>query len=481
MADFVFEGLPNIYGHPEHYEGGDITQKFKGNHFQNIKSRYLATMKTQLAAQQVPDSAEQHYIENLGIAQFQNLEAGIEQRMVEAYNNNIVPGLSGYMTAAKALDTGLKNADKKAVISALNQIIHIYKTANPQLMALIDETNENELAVIPAELDELLGVSLIMKTIDNIVSGNQAYNSQTVSSILTPSSEATSLLSDAVDAMAEGQIDGEILKMIKSGMLGTTSENLVGPGGKQVKGKATDIQLQHVQMVEEVIGEDGQVTVRHTFQVDPYATVKTYRSKSNISKMISYAGENSIAMSLLHEIYGEGPEVDYQLYNTIAFHGKKGIPGDLKNNYDIIRSDMVAQAAEKYIIGYTQTTASQLMIHNFRAYPILTILSAIAEQASQKTNNGGTYGGRGSIFRIDFDDAYKLDKVTNWIVVGGDASIQSTEAKIQRIKDTKSKIDAISTRGFLNLKAFNDFVKTMPASDSISLKRIVPRTKPTGT
>lgn len=458
MADFVFQGLPNIHGHAYNYEGGQITRQFQGNHFDNIKSRYIAVMKAQLVRQQNSE-ASKRYIEALSDAQFLNLENRLENELVSSYNNNVIPALnSTYIEAARGIDYGLKTQNKQKVIESLNKIISIFKSASPQLQGLIYETNSNELSVIPAELDDLLGVSRILDSID------KNYNSQSVNSVLTPSGEVVSILKATVDDMAEDAGADCLMKALRgrvkgaSGMQVTMDQN----PSRTVENKATDVQLPNVKYRETVKRQAGQAISEVELNVEPYATVKTYRSRrSNIAKMISYANRNSITMDVLHSIYGNNDEINYQLYNTIAFNGREHT--DLTQNFKIIKSDMVAELAEKYIIGYNNnsTTASQIMIHNFKAYPILVVLSAIAQQAKEATEKGGLYGGTGSIFSIRFDAMYKIKNT--WEV-----------SKLERVREVKRAIDNISTRGYLNINQFNKFIESKGV-EGISLVDIIPR------
>ena len=86
------------------------------------------------------------------------------------------------------------------------------------------------------------------------------------------------------------------------------------------------------------------------------------------------------------------------------------------------------------------------MIHNFKAYPILVVLSAIAQQAKEATEKGGLYGGTGSIFSIRFDAMYKIKNTWE-----GDKNVLSDVSKLERVREVKRAIDNISTRGYLNI------------------------------
>lgn len=467
----VFEGYPNIHGKPEHYEGGRITQKMKGDHFKNIESRYLNTMKAQLAGQQKDGSKQQAFINGLKDAQFQDIEAEIERQLAEAYNAAVTQmgDVSGaYKRISGALDKGIKTKNQAAVVKALNDLIDLFKGAN-NTMGLINEVNAQGLQPVSAELYELLGIGNLIEAVSKIENGELKYSSQWVNGLLTPSSE---VLASYIDAMAEEVADEEIIKYLAKSQLGTKSSKVTvdfGTGGtKQVSIKSADIKARNVQfdVTTNRISKNA-VTDSIVLNVDSYATVKTYR-RNTTSKMISYAGENAIAMNLLHQIYGQSPQIDYQLYNTLAFHKRSG-SDDLAVNFRIIRSDLVAQAAEKYIIGYTQTEAQRLLIHNYTAYPVLSILSAIARQAQEKMANSGEYVNK-TIFNIDFDNIYKIKNT--WATGEGSPN----ELKLQRIKETVDVINSASTRGFLNLNQFNKFIVGRNDIQGISLKNIVPKT-----
>jgi len=76
--------------------------------------------------------------------------------------------------------------------------------------------------------------------------------------------------------------------------------------------------------------------------------------------LTSYSGANSFLMDVLPSLYidnGEG-KLDYQLYNTLAIsYGQSKASGVLDKNFRIIRSDLVAEFAEKYMIGFAPEVA----------------------------------------------------------------------------------------------------------------------------
>ena len=430
-------------------------------------------MRAQLVRQQSTQAAK-NYVLGLNDAQFLNLENRIENELVSYYDSTVIPTLdSTYIQAARNINLGVQTGNKQMVISALNQIISIFKASDPRIGGLIQETNNNQLSVIPAALSDLIGVSNIIAAVDRVIQGN-GYNAQTINSILTPSGEAIAALSATIDSMAEDVSGEAIISQLQKAMKGTTRSYVAmeqNPN-KTVENKATDIQFPQVKYRETVRRQGAEVLNDIELIVDPYATVKTYRSdRSNVVKMISYANRNSIAMDVLKDIYGDTDMSNYQLYNTIAFNGKGN--SDLAQNFKIIRSDMVAELAEKYIIGYNDNTtaASQIMIHNFKAYPILVVLAAISQQAREATEKGELYSSSSSIFSIRFDAMYKIKNT--WV---GDTL--SDASKYDRILQVKSAIDNISTRGYLNMAQFNKFITTH-AIDGISLENIIPRISPT--
>lgn len=466
----VFQGYPNIHGKAEHYEGGVITQQMKGDHFQNIKSRYLEIMRSQLAAQQIPGSAQENFIKGLKDAKFEKLENVIESQLVNAYNEaaaSIGNISSIYRGISNKLATGIKGRDQAKVIEALNDLIAIFKNSSNE-MSLINDINTPGLAPISAELYELLGIGNLINAVNKLENGELKYSDQWINGLLTPSSE---VLASYIDTMAEQASDEKVLHILKSSQLGTKSLKVVadfGRGGKKtIQTKSADIKMRNIQFDVTTTLSNNQVSDSITLNVDSYATVKTYR-RNTITKMISYAGTNSIAMNLLHQLYGNSDQTNYQLYNTLAFYNSNKGKGDLGENFKIIRSDLVAQAAEKYIIGYSQKEAQRVMIHNYKAYPILSVLAAIAQQASEKTKDGGQYI-RNAIFNIQFDNLYKVKN--QWKT--GDGS--PDELKLSRIQETVAAINAISTRGFLSFNQLNKFILSTN-EDGISLKDIVPKT-----
>lgn len=463
----VFEGYPNIHGRSEDYSGGGITQKMTGNHFQGIKSRYLATMRAQLIAQN--GSQEQDYLQGLSDAKFEELEGAIEAALVSSYNSMVGSLGSSYMGIVSNIDSGIKNQNQMQVISALNQLIGLFKF-NGQPIGLINEINSQGLIPIPAELSEILGIKNIVNAISRIESGELKYSSQWINSLIAPSSEVVAAYANMVDSFAEITVD-EFISQLANTQLGTSKlivpVNFGKGGQKSIEVKAADIRLQNIQFSTSVGMDSAGVHGTVTLNVDPYATVKTIRgNRQSLAKMISYAGQNSIVINLLHQIYGTSSEVDYHLYNSLAFSKTSGA-----GNYKIFRSDMTAIAAEKYIIGYGNTQAQQILIHNFTAYPILAILSAIAEQAVERTQDGDSQYVNNAIFNISFENLGSINN--SWRNQKTDPP--SKILKLARIKEVKATIDSLSTRGYLNLNQLNNFVSSGQV-EGISLAGIVPNT-----
>ena len=97
---------------------------------------------------------------------------------------------------------------------------------------------------------------------------------------------------------------------------------------------------------------------------------------------------------------------------------------------------MIAQAAEKYIAGFSDEFAQRVLIYRFTAYPMLSIIAAIAKEAAE-LKEGQAYGSN-NIFTIDFD----FKDVDNRYRVGKEEG-NSNLLKRNRIIDVKKAIDGI--------------------------------------
>lgn len=480
----VFEGYPNIHGKAEHYEGGVIVPKMKASHFDGIKSRYLTTMRQQLERAN-NKSLDDMYSGGLSLAQFEDMEAALEQQVAETYNNavngigaNIV---SQGMSAIRSVEQAALKQDEQGMIKSFNDIIALFKK-DVTAQQLIDMVNNATIDPIDADLSELLQVQAFMKNVQSIMGLDKSSLSSrdfkvkvqnSLNSVLTSALESLPLY---VSVLGEQVSDDLVFQTMKNMRTGTQSEtvNITFKGAdgfvksQNIETKSADFALPQLKIQSGTkLGKNGLV-LNSDLTVNNYVTAKTYRSKASTAKLISYASSNAIAMNVLHSIYGENPETDYQLYNTLAFSGRGS--SDLVQNFKVIRSDMIAAMAEKYIIGYSTEFAQRIMIHNFKAYPILTILSAIAEQAKEQVERNGIVNTRGLIFSIVFDDLYKIKNTWK-----GDSRENNLDLKLQRIREVKAAIDRASTRGMLNFNQFNKFIKSHNV-EGISLNGIIPKT-----
>jgi hypothetical protein len=63
------------------------------------------------------------------------------------------------------------------------------------------------------------------------------------------------------------------------------------------------------------------------------------------------------------------------IYNALAFSYQKDRNDVVAENYRIIRNDVIAIAAEKYLAGLNSKEAPGFLVYNYTAYPILGIIS----------------------------------------------------------------------------------------------------------
>lgn len=484
MADFVFE-FPkrnfadvNIHGHAEHFSGTLPWDSSKAqSKFKNIKSRYLGMVRAQLIAANPNDAA---FIKALKLSKFEGLEAEFEAALVNNYNSFAASlGAGGFTNLSGALGKAMGKGDAQGMINALSSLIDTFKM-NVNAMSLIKAANgEGTMTPIEATFAEVTGVGKLVSYVTSVMNGNRDFDFRTLSNYLTQPSEALAALIDATMEDAADEAVMDVLGKMSQGMIGTRSKDLnYNFKGKQrkVRTKAADVQGQYLSY-SEIVNRNGNtgVTVMPNLTFTPYYSVKSYRQRGNpLLEMASYSGWNSLIVDTLHMIYGSSPEIDYVIYNTLAFNSI-GTSGALDKNYRIMRSDIIAEMAEKYIIGFSTTRAQQVLIFNYRAYPMLTIISAIADDAaSTVASSDRGYGSlsSGDIFSVSFTEA------GNPFKVGKNSTRDNPFFKMQRIQEVKAKINGLYSQGRISTKNLFAKLPQLMADPTNGLPTSIPHVDP---
>lgn len=446
-SDFVFEydgtSYPNIHSKPEHYIGGTLTPYAQTtNKMAAIKTRYLNMMKAQLAGQQT-DAKKKAFIEGMELAKFEKMEKQIENKIVEEYNkaaSKLGGNIGGYNMGVDGYVAALKSGDKDGAIKSLAQIIAVFHQ-NKDAVALYEMLKDNPQQIYSdISINELINVQAFMKVIEAAMNGENYRN--TLNSILTKPSEALAAL---IGTYAEAKSDTEV----KDLLLGTQSQNIrVSFSGefKEIQSKSADISLGNSYFSYNIGGSQGSqgVELYDTFDVETFATVKTYRTAGGLS-LTSYSGKNSFLIPALHQLYGGGNSIDYQIYNTLAFSAGQE-SGALDTNFRIIRQDLIAKFAENFLIGFNTAEAQRVLVYNFRAYPVLTILADIVNDAKNAVREGNLYGSlsSGDLFSISLT---KSAVDNSWV---GQKDITNKANKAVRVKRAYNQINSIAMQGHIS-------------------------------
>lgn len=431
-------------------------------------------MKQQLLGQNIPIGAKE-YINAKTIASFKLMEGEIEKTIVTKYNSFVNSFESQYTSAAQTIREGADKRNKELALKGLDDLINIFKKYDTSVN-LINTINGTKLnSSISVELADLLKIGDLINAINNSVARgiDKDFNAGPFSSALTSPSEALASMIDVLANQTADDCIDNVLKQVKASMTGTKPNPVTytfNKGNKkEIISKSADFAMvgQNISLSELTRLNRNNLTVDYDLNVDSYATSKAYTSDTPyLNILTSYKGENSILMSELKAIYGRftgnNKLIEYQIYNTIASYDNNSV---LAKNFKIIKSDILCDFAEKFIAGFDIKTAQRIMVHNFTAYPILSIIAAIAKQGTDMINSGKEYGNN-SIMGIQISRG-GLDN--RWI--GEDNSIA---LKTQRVKKVKNFIDNISVSGKINFKNLSDYIDPIK-TQGIPLQGIVPR------
>ena len=471
MATYVFsyknQSYPNIHGHSENYEGKTLKPYSNKSSFNNIKSRYLAMMKSQLEKQQT-DITQRQYLEALDLAEFAKLESLIENQIVENYNTQVSKlstVTSNFENARKNLRTALiRGTDKEAALTALKDLLLVFYSHKKE-DAIYQTIKNSKTPITNLEASDLANVKGFLAMIEAIFDNNQKFSLQWFNQAMTAPTES---LASYLDVYGEDEADKTVLRMVQDSLKGTKSTKVTGSFigkdgnlkdlGRSIITKSADIQMKNVKFKEAIKLNAQGVQINFDLTVDSYASVKYYTSAHGALNLTSYTGKNSLVMPTLLQIYGNTLLTQYRLYNTLAFAKAKTHNQDLDTNFRIIRQDMITLFAEKYIVGFDTGLAQRILIFNNMAYPVLSIINEIVENAVKQTKGKNTdpYGSlrNGSIFSISFSNAQSIQNEYNV-----DKEPPNLLKKLERITRVKKEIDGLASHGQLSRDALISMVK----------------------
>lgn len=232
-------------------------------------------------------------------------------------------------------------------------------------------------------------------------------------------------------------------------------------GYENIKSKAADsYHLSNVALDTSFMGlgaGNSKIDVEMTIAVS--TKQRSSNSSDNYLKLVSYSGSNSILKAALNEIwpgYEYSQEQSYAIYNGLAFKYNKGKDTDAPSQYyRIIRTNLIQVAAEKYLVGVRSNMAQQVLVYNGVAYPMLSIVEAIIDEAKNEKDFYGSTQNKKSFFsvRLDTTAAY----ANQWEA----PKRVSIPAAMKRAERARKAINRIRTYGQLNRKMLEDkdFVK----------------------
>ena len=429
----------NVVGNARDYDGGIIQPKATEETFHNIESRYIKAITTQIQMQNKGKNNKSIndllQLMNGDEAQLEKLIQGIEEFLAGQFNDaaekfnsslgtEVVNAKAALRNAMIALNKGKKT--KGAVEKAENALDRLFDLAFKQQRIMTFYNNLRGMApggqqtkkqAFKASLQEVMGYNQIRQKIEDISQGNNIQGlAGSIQGLLTAPTE---FFPSLIDAFGQNKINKTLAQTIKESQKGTKGKLIIDQDlgiNKTVYTKAADSQFIKRRMSVEVGEGDAKIT--YDFNIQPYVSTKFYERKENI-RLVSHAMKKeskSILLDLLHQIYGRSDQIDYQLYNSLAFKDHEGKDKkDLNANFRIIRSDLTAHYAEKFIVGFTSSNvneAQMLLIYNGKAYPILSIISQIVKQGTDAVKQGRYYG------NFEQDDLFRINIVSvgnKWI------------------------------------------------------------------
>lgn len=448
----------NIHSKAEHYKNIGLLKSKKNpvDEIKNIKTRYLTMTRSQLQNQNGSDL--QNIEEILELTDVEKLEKQLSEDYAKNYNQMInqpknQTNIKNYQQIINDFAGYVKDDNKKEALNSLDQLLQLFGSNLKELKMLNEITKQQKEYEHIAELNELLRFDHFLAQL-NDKNKSRRTSIKYFTSNITPVSEFAPVIAEQTQNWA----DQTVLKQIKERgqMIGEKQgrATIVFENGQKkelTRLKASDsyVNGQHVTYHTNIFPKDNQLTIKHELIFDNiinYLTIKNYRSEKNEAlKMVSFSKKNSFIKEALAQLYNLNNNNErYKIYNGLAF--KKGEvikDGQLEQNFRIIRRDIAINFAEMFLVGADKNQAPRILIYNFKAIPIISIIEAIINNIDKmlRNNKDSASLSQGAFFSVAFT---KTD-INHW--EGG--AKRSNKYKLQRIEKAIKGIDQMKMQGEL--------------------------------
>lgn len=511
MADFVFSyggnKEPNIHYHTNHYQTKDLTLLASRIPTPwTLESRYLKTMQAQLAS--TSSGVDGTALEGIALGQMPELEGVIEQELADYYNT-AADTKKGQELQQKAYDIreAIASAYKSKKVDEridelANAIMNLRQLFNNSpdttgLLNLITGASEGTKRLawkkqfnaseggnaINTTVRDILNVKGLIQSarkiwnsipskpkkgkhvVDNPPPDPKVSFANRMASIMQVPTEALTAL---MPFIVYGTVDDEVIEALKKSLVGRKPSSYTFKGNQSYLGamnnlKAADYAIGPYHFMHKFSWQKNKASVDVNTS---YVSVKYYVTPNAPLRLVSTSASNSVIMKTLHNIYGDTDESNYHIYNSLVISNVTN--KSIERNFNIIRSNLINEHAEKFIAGFDPNITQRLLIVNFKAYPVLSIIQEIVKEASEKAREG-IYGEKDSdLFTIVLDG--KRENV--WV-----GTEFNPADKMIRIKRTKEKIDKLEARGEIRgdrLQAI--FGKYMVKTKSFLLEDLIHKT-----
>lgn len=474
----------NIHYWAQHY-GDSGLLKARGESLtkiKKIKTRYLQMMRQQLENQH--PSSFQEAEDKLSITDMKKLEKQLQEGWAKDYNRQVQmlqnkTQIDIYTDASTKFGKLIKKLDQPNAINKayeqLDRIFTLYSGQSVNTLGIFKTIKDKWDYAATTDVGQLLKLKNFLNQLNNQTKSKTS--SQWDVSNWTQSSE----VSNVMPVLCKDWSDKAVQDAIKNKMVGTRP-NLVSvkfeymDESKNMIAKAADAQIARSDLqwkgktvtFERTTTVSGKKLAERTVVTFPniidYASIKTYRTDSDLH-LVSYSGKNSFFSEAIAQIYNLTNKTKYQIYNALAFKQEYEPKGsELDQNFRIIRRDLSINFAEKFLVGIDPNQAQRILIYNFRAIPMITIIDAIVDDMIKRLGDGSDPNSlsRGAFFTISFSKY----KITNkWVTMyskNGKKLGASPEGKIRRIKRTVEQINKIQMQGKLKQTKLEELARSAP-------------------
>lgn len=446
---------------------GNYLATNKNLEFKNIKQRYLTMLsKTLYKGKNMSKQEYEVFRKELDSiiqsnpSKVADMFQEIQNRYAKSFNeisgqqSNRINELIGSLYKKR----NLKNSDNSAeFLKTLNEIIEIIDE-NPKAFndweTIINSKHNDEIQFLQDNeitfamkaaslLKKYVGTDLTDGTINNVVENFTEFLPEQIGyaiehGITTVNNSLTSVVPKS--------------KVVKNAYFtGTQMRSSDLKGFEGIKSKAADSYHYSKISQDSKLMQLGNGSSKASVRIRMAVTTKQKTNKTgNYLKLVSYSGKNSILSAILNEIwpgYKANFKQSYAIYNGLAFKYDKKLGTDaVSQYYRIIRTNVIKVAAEKYLVGVRSDLTQSILVYNGMAYPMLSIISAIIDDATGKQDYGSTQGKNKDFFsvRLDVTAAYNNE----W----EPPKQPNIEAAKRRAIKAMNSIDRIKTYGQLNLK-----------------------------